>query len=133
MFHSKEEVLRFCLRSQYEKQFYRFADQQTITVEQLVGAFAAVVAENRKLLQLMVQNALEGILSNEMTRCVSLFAGRFVKQEEKTAMLPYSEALISGALGHLLVYWFRQEQPISIEQLTILITEFLEGKLYSLA
>ena len=132
VFDSKEEVLRFCLRSQYEKQFHRFAHQQAITVEEIVGAFAVVVEEDRKLLGLMVDNGLEGLLSDEMAKCVALFAARFVKQERKDGLLPYAEALLSGALGHLLVHWFRQEQPISIEQLTGLITEFLEGKLFGL-
>lgn len=133
VFDSKEEVLRFCLRSCYEKQFRRFADQQTISVGEIVGAFAVVVAVNQKLLRLMVENKLDGILVDEMTQCVSLFAGRFVRQEKKDETLPYIEALLSGALGQLLVYWFRQETPISIEKLTKLITEFLEGKLSELA
>lgn len=132
VFDSKEEVLRYCMRSQYEKQFQRLADQQSITVSEIVEAFTVVVAENQKLLRLMVENGLEGIMADEMTRCVSMFAGRFVKQERVNAMLPYSEAMLSGALGHLLVFWVRQYQPISIEKLTQLITEFLEGKLFEL-
>lgn len=133
VFDSKEEVLRFCLRSQYERQFRRFANQQSITVGEIVGAFTVVVAENQRLLRMMVENGLDGILADEMTRCVSLFAGRFVREEQNNETLAYSEAMLSGALGHLLVYWFRQEQPISIEKLTQLITEFLEGKLFELA
>ena len=133
VFNSKDEVLRFCLRSQYEKQFQRFVDQKTITVGEIVGAFTVVVAENQKLLRLMVENHLDSILADELTRCVSLFAGRFVREGQNNEMLPYSEVLLSGALGYLLTYWFRQEQPISIEKLTQLITEFLEGELFELA
>lgn len=91
-----------------------------------------VVAENQKLLRLMVENGLDGILADEMTRCVSLFAGRFVRDAQNNEALAYSEVLLSGALGHLLVYWFRQDQPISIEKLTQLISEFLEGNLFAL-
>lgn len=132
VFDSKEEVLRFRLRSGYESQFSRFARQEHISAAELVEAFAAVVAENQSLLRLMVENQLEGILADEMTRCVALFAARFVRQEKNDALLPYSEALVSGALGHLLVYWFRQKMPISLEHLTTLITEFLNGKLFVL-
>lgn len=133
VFDSKEEVLRFCLRSAYEKQFQRFINQQTISVGEIVGAFAVVVAENQKLLRMMVENGLDGILADEMTRCIALFAGRFVRQEQRNEQFPYTEAMLSGALGHLLVFWFRQAQPTSIEKLTQLITEFLEGKLFELA
>lgn len=133
VFDSKEEVLRFCLQSQYEKQFRRFADQSEITLGEIVGAFAVVVAENQILLQRMVENQLDGIIAEEMTKCVSLFAGRFVKQENRTELLAYSEVLLSGALGHLLVYWFRQEKPISLTHLTQLIGDFLQGKLFELS
>ena len=133
VFDSKEEVLRFCLRQQYEKQFRRFAGHEKITVEEIVGAFAVVVAENQTLLRLMIENHLDSVLADEITQCVALFAGKFVNKDRGTERLAYSEALLSGALGHLLVYWFRQEQPFSIGQLTRLITDFLEGKLFELA
>ena len=133
VFENKEEVLRFCLRQQYEKQFQRFAAQEVITVGEIVGAFAVVVAEKQKLLRMMIENQLDSILADEITRCVALFAGKFVKKEQQGERLSYSEVLLSGALGHLLVYWFQQERPISIEQLTQLITEFLEGQLFELA
>lgn len=133
VFESKEEVLRFCLRQQYEKQFQRFANQDNITVCEIVDAFAAVVAENQNLLRRMIENRLDSVLADEITRCIALFAGKFVKKEQQGERLAYSEVLLSGALGHLLVYWFRQERPISIEQLTQLITEFLEGQMFTLA
>ena len=133
VFDNKDDILRFCLRTQYENQFHRFENQESITVQQVVGVFSLVVAENQKLLRLMVKNNLESILTDEMTKCVSLFADYFVKKAEHLSMLPYSRVLLSGALGHLLVYWFQQKQPISIEQLTHLITNLLEGNLFELS
>ena len=132
VFDSKEEVLRFCLRSQYEKQFNRFRGQETITAAQIVEAFAVVVSENQRLLQLMVKNDLASVITDEMTQCIALFVRQFVKLEKKDAMLPYGEALLSGALAHLLIYWFQQERPISMEQLTKLISDFLQGKLFGI-
>ena len=70
VFEGKEEVLRFCLRQQYEKQFQRFADQNVITVGEIVGAFAVVVAENQNLLRRMIENQLDGVLADEITRCI---------------------------------------------------------------
>ena len=132
VFDSKEEVLRFCLRSEYEKQFRRFMGQETISAAQIVEAFAVVVSENQRLLQLMVNNDLASIITDEMAQCIALFVRQFVKLEKKDALLPYGEALLSGALAHLLIYWFRQEQPISMEQLTKLTSDFLQGKLFGI-
>ena len=132
VFDSKEEVLRFYLRSRYETQFDRFREQRAITVGEIVEVFAVLVEENQQLLRRMVDNGLEGILSDEMTRCVALFGGRFVRKDRLGDTFPYSEVMVSGALGCLLIYWFRQEKPISIGQLTALITDFLEGRLFDL-
>lgn len=132
LFNTKEEVLRFCLQNEYEKQFLRFCEQEKITVNEIVEAFMSVVEENREILELMVDNHLENIISDEIAKCISMFTIHFINPKKKREILPYSEVMLSGALSHLLVYWFRQEEAISTEQLTLLIKEFLEGKLYKL-
>lgn len=132
IFNTKEEILRFCLQNKYEKEFLRFCKQEKITVNEIIEAFVFVLEEEREILQLMVDNHLDNIISDEIAKCISLFTIRFVDINNKKETLPYSEVMLSGALGHLLVYWFRQEKAISTEQLSILITEFLEGKLYAL-
>ena len=132
VFDSKEEILRFQMQLQYKKQFQRFSDQSTITVAEIVEAFTAVVEENDKLLQQMISNGLDSIIFDEVTKCVSLFAGHFVKECGKNEMFPYAETMLSGAVGYLLFYWFRQENPISMDKLAYLISEFLEGNLFAL-
>lgn len=132
VFDQKEDVLRFCLQREYRQQFHSVKDHDILTIEDVVNALAAVLQKNDKLLSLMIQNTLDPILADEIAKCVSLFADRFVKDPQEIAQLPYAKALLSGALAHLLVYWFRQETPISLEKLTQLIADFLEGKLFAL-
>lgn len=129
-FDQKEEVLRFCLQCEYERQFRFVKDVEELTIDQIVEAFAAVLQKNEKLLSLMIQNNLDTIILDEIAKCISLFANRFVKDSRKVSELPYSKAILSGALAHLLVYWFRQEKPIPLQELTRLISDFLEGKLF---
>lgn len=130
-FGQKDDVLRFCLQREYGQQFQSLEDQSAITVEEIVGAFAAVLQKNETLLSLMFQNDLSGIVADEIAKCVSLFADRFVKDPARVSQLPYAKALLSGALAHLLVHWFRQETPISLSELTKLISDFLEGNLFA--
>lgn len=132
VFNHKEDVLRFCLQSEYGRQFQALEDHVTITVEDIVTAFAIVLKNNEELLSLMIENELDAIISDEIAKCVSLFADRFVKDAGKIAELSYAKAILSGALAHLLVHWFRQKEPVSLPQLTQLISDFLEGKLFSL-
>lgn len=132
VFSQKEDVLRFCLQKEYGQEFQSVEDHTSITVEEIVKAFASVLQKNEKLLSLMIQNNLDAILLDEVAKSVSLFADRFVKDPEKISQLPYSKAILSGALAHLLVYWFQQEEPVSIEELTGLISEFLQGRLFAI-
>lgn len=132
VFEGKEEVLRFCLQSEYGRQFQALEAHAAITADEIVGAFAAVLQKNERLLSLMILNGLDGIISDEIAKCVALFADQFVRDPEQIFLLPYSKAILSGALAHLLVHWFRQEEPISLEQLAQLISDFLEGKLFVL-
>lgn len=127
-FSSREEVLRFCLREQYMQQFQRFDTKPMISLRETVEAFTSVLDGNRVLLQSMLDNHLESIITDEIAKCVSLFANRFVSHRDDS--LPYSEALLSGALAHLLLCWFQQPQPISIQALTELLSAFLSGQLY---
>ncbi|MGN1140408.1 MAG: TetR/AcrR family transcriptional regulator [Oliverpabstia sp.] len=127
-FDSKEEALRFCLREKYEQQLHRLDNKTTISLHETVEAFATVLEENRTLLSAMIQNNLDGIITDEIVKCVSLFTDRFVSKKDR--FLPYSEALLSGALAHMLLCWFRQENPVSIQELTSLLTAFLSGNLY---
>ncbi len=132
VFDSKDEVLRFCLRSEYQKQIMQFNNNKELSVSDIVAAFSFVLSKEEKVLSLMINNNLEYIITSEISKCVSIFAGRFVKEENNNEMLPYSVALVSGALAEMLVYWFKQENSISIGKLETLLTDFLSGNLYKL-
>ena len=133
LFGSKNEILHFSLRDAYEEQFYLLARQETLTADDIVESFAHVVDSRRKLLNAMTENHLSSILAEEIQRCVGLFAGRFVPADEKDASFPYIEALTAGAVSGLLTYWLQQSEPISREELSGILSEFLEGSFFSTA
>lgn len=128
VFDSKEDVLRFCIRNLYEKQFRKFSGRGSMTIEESIETFVSVVGNSHKLQRLMVENQLEGIMMDEMNRCVALFSEHFVQQDPNFS---YVNAMVSGAMVNLLVYWMKQDNPISIEELTLLIQSFLEGTLFA--
>ena len=130
VFDNKDEIIRFCLRVNYEKQLRMLENQETLSVKEMVDAFISVLNESKELLNDIVNNNLENLLADELTQCISLFAGKLVRKEQQDELFPYSEIMLSGALGQLLVYWIRQDEPISTEKMAVLITNFLNGKLY---
>ena len=131
-FSSKEEILHRYLQQQCEQQFARYRNNDTLTVEQIVTVFSTILAQNERLLRCMLRSGLDGILADEVAHSVALFAGHFVSPCDPPGWLPYSEALLSGALAQLIVFWFGQEQPLPPQQLNALLTEFFLGRLFGL-
>lgn len=129
-FSTKEEILKSCLRQEYERQFSLLCKQETLSIREIVEAFIQVLTGNQELLNVMLANRLDGIILEEIIKCVALFADRFAAKESTNGLRPYGEALLSGALAQLLIYWFRQDEPLPIDQLTQLLTDFLSGNLY---
>ena len=131
-FSTKEEILHQYIRQKYVAEFSKYQSQDTLSIEEIVSSFATVLTENHDVLAIIIDNNLEGLIVEEISNCVDLFAARFVSRGHSDEFLPYSESLLSGALGNLLVYWFKQENPISMEQLSSILTDFFQGKLYEL-
>lgn len=133
VFSSKEEILQSFLRRKYEAEFARYQGNASLTIQEIVDSFAAVLSDNQALLSSMIENGLSWQITDAISSCVSLFAGHFVSRKRDNALLPYSEALLSGALAGLLTRWFQQEEPISIDQMTALLTDFFRGNLFELS
>lgn len=131
LFDSKEEVLRFCLRLNYEKLFAEQVIIGSITIEAAVKDFANEMRLDARLLTLMINNGLEYIITDEIARCVELFANHFAEQFGNEKLLSYEEAFISGALSRVLVHWFKDEHRIGIDELTSVILGICSGKLMS--
>ena len=129
-FDSKEEVLRFSIRSKYEEQFAFLCQKGSISLEEVVEAFAVVLNAEKELLDLMIKNNLDGVIADEIARCVRMFAGQFAKEDD--LHLSYSEALLSGALAHLLLHWFKEDMDISVEEIMRIVAQFMTGKLFTI-
>lgn len=132
LFQSKEEILHLYLRRQCETQFSKYNANPSISTAEIVHAFSDVLMDNKKLLDSMLKNGLDSIISDEVAKAVALFADRFVSEDCPQDLLPYSEALLSGALTHLIVFWSKQENRISAEKMMELLTDFFLGRLYNL-
>lgn len=133
VFDSKEDILRFYLWQAYEEEFQALAGQEGLAAGDAVDAFVRVVAGTREVLDAMIKNRLTGILYEEVLACTMLFTGRFVADDCKDELFPYSEALLAGALSQALVFWLQQDDPVDVAQLKSLLSSFLSGTLYKFA
>lgn len=131
-FKDKESVLRFCLEQTYTEQFSKLADRESLLLSDILDAFFFVIKVNRKLIDAILRDGLDFILADEMLRCISLLANRFVSDEKRNEMLPYAEAMLSGALSQLLMLWIRTGQRIPASQISELLVSFFTGEIYNL-
>lgn len=131
-FDTKEDILRFCLRRDYEKYFSCLCEKQSISMRDIIEAFTIVLDTNRVLLQSMITNRLDGIIYDEIARCVELFANKFSPESEDKSILIYGEAFLSGALARILLVWFQQENPISKDELCNFLISILNGDYFKI-
>lgn len=130
-FSSKDEILHFCLQTEYQKQFSKCQNIENLSIEEIIESFSIVLTNNAELLSLMLKNGLDGIITDEISKCITLFADCFCDNNDDKEILSYSKALLSGALAHLLVFWFGQNEPISTKKLTDVLKKFFTGDLYT--
>lgn len=130
LFESREEILHFYLRRTCQEQFRRLSGREVLSIDDVVNSFVLVLEQCRPGLNAMLRNNLTGIIFEEVSNGVALFSGRFVRQNRQDAMFSYSKAMLSGALTSLLLFWLQQEEAVPAEQLTQLLHDFLNGKIY---
>lgn len=133
LFSSKEEILHFCLEEQYKEEFNRLKDTENISMKAIVGAFANVLENNRMLLKLMIENHLDSIITAEIANCVTLFANCFSVQSPKNHTFSYGVTFLSGALAETLVFWFKQDEPVSLEVLSEMLLDMISGNYYHIS
>lgn len=130
LFQSKDDLLHFYLRQQCEAKFQEMIQYRTLSVEDMVTAFADVLQSNSSLLRLMIENHLEQIISEEIAGCVILFGQHFAFQGRHDDTFPYGAAFLSGALAQILIFWFKQEHPVSLEELSEILRDIISGNYY---
>ncbi len=130
LFDSKEDVLRFRLRQNYEKLYEGIADRRQATLENAICAFADELTTDEAVVKLMIANNLSDIISDEISICVSLFADRFFSNEKNAARLPYGEAFISGGLARILLHWVKDEQRCTMDELVEIIQSICSGTFF---
>lgn len=131
LFDSKDDVLTGYLRSEVGRVFERVSAKEDAGLADMVEAFAEVLGSNRALLERMIEQGLEGLITEVIAEAVGMFAKRFSADTESET-LGYSVAFLSGGLARCMLYWFKQDKPLSLEELTGFLEETLTGATYRL-
>ena len=131
LFDSREEVLRFYLLSICREPFERLSQKEDLIVEDITDIFSSVLESNRDLLITMTENHLSGIITDAIADNVTLFARRFLKKDSDKDLLPYYEAILSGAISKVMLLWLTTDQPLDTDRFVTVLRRFLNGEIYS--
>lgn len=132
LFGEKDDVLRYCLKSKYEKIFDGLAAGNSPGISEIIDLFIRYYEDNRPLLDSMIENHLEAIITEELTESISLCVSRFVKRGDDDGRIPYATQMLAGALAQLEVYLMKQGESIEHEKFAGLLSDFFAGSLYSM-
>lgn len=130
-FNEKDDILHFCLRKYIEEKMDKLVTETMFQMNDLTSSFLEFFEENAVILQLMVNQHLEAIIAEEIS--VTLYKVASIVTTNSTSNLSkYGNAFLTGALTQVLIFWFKDTQRISPEQLSELLLEILYGQYYQI-
>ena len=132
LFESKDEVLHYCLRRKYEEMFDGLASESLLEMSSIINMYITFYADNRGLIDCMINNHLEGVITEELSNSISTYLRRFVKHSGDDERVPYATAMLAGALSQLEVYLMKRGETIEYERFYALLSDFFDGELYSM-
>ncbi|WP_052270423.1 TetR/AcrR family transcriptional regulator [Malacoplasma penetrans] len=131
VFESKSEILHYCLKREYEKQFKELSLNNEISIKDIINLFISFWNDNKQLLDNLINNQLEEIIVEEIRNCICLYTNHFVKKSN-SKLQPYSTAMLAGALSQLQFVIFKNKNELSQQEIEALLIDFFNGNLYTL-
>lgn len=119
VFESKEEVLRKCIGQIFEEILEMYESVETITARESIEAFVQAFFKNREFMDLIIQNDLEAVLTEEFVYAITDLSQLY--QGEKVPYLDYQLEFYAGGLTQILIHWMKDSNRITAETLIDLL------------
>lgn len=78
----------------------------------------------KDFLKIMVDNNLESFLSDEFSYSINNSAYDFGFKNDLNAL--YRNEFISGAISRTIIYWFKDSNPLSIDELENILVSLID-------
>lgn len=115
VFETKEEVLRKSIEQIFEEILDKYAKGEIITAKESIEYFVQVFYENSQFMDLIIQNGLEEILTEEFVYAITNLSRMY--QGERKGNLDYLLEFYAGGLTQILVYWMKDRNRITSDEL----------------
>lgn len=129
-FDSKEEILRLRIRQCYQEMLARLEQKDPLRLTDITDAFAVTFQANHGFFQLLLDQHLEHILHDELSRAIGQFSARLCV-DLPPHRLTYSSAFLSGAISNTVICWLKDPKPLSPQELAALLADILAGSYFA--
>lgn len=126
LFSSKEEILEYHLDELFNDYRSIIVKSNIKNIQNIAELCFAFFDNNSVFIKILIDNHLTNLLNRKFYDY--LFELKSVIANDKDEPLSnYITAFISGALVEILVYWFKDNRSVSIDEVSKLVTKILEG------
>lgn len=129
LFNSKAEIIEYHLDILFEAFLKEIKEMEISNTKDLARLYFSFFQSNKKFIKQLIDNELIYILNNKFydyIKKINITLGDIIGED---LMSPYFFAFVSSGLVGILVYWFQHDDPITVDQLAILLSEILDSKI----
>ena len=130
-FECKDDIIRFCIHQCYAEMMKGLAEKIPVKLEDVTRKLTGTLYSNQRLMRLIVLHGLDYLLELELVSVIQVFADQMSPSPEGE-LDSYATAFLSGAIAHMILYWFKAEKPASQEQLSELLYSILAGNYFQI-
>ena len=130
-FEGKDDIIRFCIHQCYAEMMTGLAQKIPVKLADITWQLTETLYSNQRLMRLIVHHELDHLLELELISVIQVFAEQ-MSPSPAGELDRYATAFLSGAIAHMILYWFKDEKPASQEQLSELLYRILAGNYYQI-
>lgn len=129
-FSDRDEIIRFCLQKCYQGMKLKLEQKKPFKPNDIAEGYARFFEENRELLQLLVDQKLDYIIAQEISAALEEFIVMVSPDTDEGITKGYGNAFLAGAMTSLLIYWFKDNNRISADELSDFLIKILSSNYY---
>lgn len=130
-FDNKDAIIRFCIHQCYSEMMENLAESLPVKLSDITRQLTETLYENQKLMKSIVLHGLDHLLEMELVLVIRVFAQQ-ISTASSENLDQYATAFLSGAIAHMILYWFSDENPVTQEQLAELLCRILIGSYFQI-
>ena len=130
-FETKDDIIRYRIHKCYDEMMEELNQRPALLLSDITEQLTKTFLTNGKLINLILSQNLDHLLEFELASIMNSFAAR-MNPESSGHPAEYGTAFLAGAIAHVIIFWFKDAQPVPAAQLADLLSDILTGNYYQI-